>query len=679
MKVPLDWLKEFVAVRLPPAQLAERLTLTGLEVKAVEETPQGIVFDIEVTPNRADCLSIIGVAREVAAATGQRLQLPPAGASKKATPQKDAPVSIHIEDKKGCQQYIGRVIESVKIGPSPEWMQKRLLACGLRSINNIVDITNYVLFECGQPLHAFDLTRLKGKAIRVRRADANEPITTLDGAKRALAADVLVIADAESPVAVAGIMGGQASEVTAQTTDILLESALFDPITIRRTSRKLGLSSESSYRFERGVDPEGVAAASARASALIQQLASGRETSSKTVGQAAPARKVIIFEPKQAAKWLGSAIDASFARTSFARLSCRVASSGTDGPMRVSVPSFRRDLNQPVDLYEEIARLAGYDRIAPSIPEVSLINPSGGYAETYQQSAQLRRLCAALGLQEAVTWSLLSENEIKRFGYPEKEMARLANPLSQDHAYLRPSLLIGLLQAVRHNASRGVPYARFFELGNVFAQSKEKRRLGIVISGDWSAGWANPKAPASFWVVKGLAQAVIQCLTGQAAGAAAAAVSWSSPREAATLLVGGKALGVVGKIAEPLLGALDLKQPVWAAELDVEALLDCRKVPAPVVAPPVFPPVKRDLSVVVNESVLFEQMIRVIQEAGRPQASRVELMDRFRGKSIPSGKYSVTFNLEYRDPQRTLTAQEIDQVHQRIVAALSVQFGATLR
>ncbi|MBI3088246.1 MAG: phenylalanine--tRNA ligase subunit beta, partial [Candidatus Omnitrophica bacterium] len=397
MKAPIEWVKEFVAVRLPAEELAHRLTMAGSEVVGISRAGGEPALDFEITPNRPDCLSIIGIAREVAAITGQKLKLPPRTSSLEPR----TPLRIRIEDRKGCRRYIGRLIEGVRLGPSPSWMQKRLEACGLRPINNIVDITNYVLLEYGQPLHAFDYRRLAEGTILVRRARANEKLAALDGNAYSLSSEDLVIADATRPVAVAGVVGGQDSAVNEHTTTMLLESAHFDPLIVRRTARRLGMATESSYRFERGVDPAGVGLASWRAAQLIIEIAGGREVGVKDVGERTTKRTVMNLESARLQGWLGASVPPSRVKRTLESLGCAVRPSR--GGWRITPPTFRRDLQQDVDLIEELARVVGYERIPGTLPSAVIGTRRGGRT-SYQASYELRNLCAGLGLSELMTW-----------------------------------------------------------------------------------------------------------------------------------------------------------------------------------------------------------------------------------------------------------------------------------
>ena len=691
MHVPIEWLKTYVPVRIKPEALAKQLTMAGLEVISLVDVDGQPVLDIEVTPNRADCLSIIGIAREVAAITGQRLQLPGAGGGRRGAGETKSPrplphtpcPTIRIEDHTGCQRYLGRLIEGVRIGPSPGWMQRRLLACGVRPINNVVDITNYVLVEYGQPLHAFDYGHLTDGTIVVRRAKAQEPITTLDGVSRRLPTEALVIADAQQPVAVAGVMGGVGSEVTERTHAVLLESALFDPITVRRTARALGLASESSYRFERGVDPEGIETASVRAAALIAELVGGTVSAVRDVGTKPAARRPITLQVERLNRWLGTRIAPAEVRTGLARLACRVATSGTGTTLHVSAPSFRRDVVQDVDLYEEIARTIGYDRIPSTLPVAPLACGSSPEGRSYRHLQSLRCLCASLGLAEAMTWSLLSETDLARCGWPAAEAIRLSNPLSQEHVYLRPTLLVGLLRAVRRNATQGVENIRFFEVGRLFKPGPghaplEEPWLGVALSGAWQRDWA-VQQPADLFHVKGVLQALASRLCEGSLQFVSTPQAWAEPAQSAAVELSGQTIGAAGQVSRALAAAFDLEGPVWIAEVSVEGLLAARRRRLRAQSPPTFPPVKRDLSVLVSDDTSFESVDRAIRETGAPHAARVELIDSFRGERLPAGQHSLTFSLEYRDPTRTLTALEVDAIHQRIVQALASRFGAKLR
>lgn len=692
MKVPLEWLKEYVTVRLSPKELADQLTMAGLEVTGIETLEGGPVLDVEVTPNRPDCLSILGIAREVAAMTEQRLKLPIVRSSESGVRSKSrglrttnselrTKLSIVIEDRGGCQRYIGRLIDGVRIGSSPDWMQRRLRACGIRPINNVVDITNYVLLEYGQPLHAFDADRLNHAMIRVRRAKPGEQLTTLDGEKRKLSPEHLVIADALHPIAVAGVMGGTGSEVTEGTTRILLESALFDPVLVRRTARALGIATESSYRFERGVDPEGVARASARAISLIQELAGGIETTVVDAGIKPVARATISLDPVRLSRRLGHRVEPSEIRTGLARLGCRVASESGSAMLRVAPPSARLDLTQDVDLHEEIARLIGYETLPATLPSLPMAPLAGDEALAYRRAQSAKCLSASLGLTEVITWSLVSEAALAKIGYDASVAVRVSNPLSQDQAFLRPSLLPGMLQVLQHNTARGAAGVNVFELGAVVppGESTERTHLGILLYGAWTRDWRK-RENGDFFLLKGLLQQLLARLCRAEAKFRSDARSWTEPGQSAILQVEGRTIGVAGEIRRAVLQACDVEEPAWFAELAIDELLAARRPAVPIAAPSAFPAAKRDLSLFIANDVGFDAVERVIREAAGPAAARIELIDRFaKGAQAPAGRYSLTFSIEYRDPTRTMTAAEADSLHQRVREAVASRCGAVLR
>jgi phenylalanyl-tRNA synthetase beta chain len=681
MRYPVEWLKEYVPIGPSLQALADRLTLAGLEVTGIESAAGETVLEIEITPNRADCLSMIGLAREIAVLTNQRVKMPSGSGAAARGARKRAPAhvqraSVRIEDTKACPRYVGRLIDDVRIGPSPAWMQKRLQACGIRPINNIVDITNYVLLEFGQPLHAFDFDKLAKSLVVVRRATSGEKLALLDGTTRPLSTDMLVIADGEKAVAVAGIMGGQDSAVSPGTRSMFLESALFDPVLVRRTGRALGLATESSYRFERGVDPQGVDAASMRAAALILEHAGGEELAVFEAGGKTTTRTGIVLDPARASRWIGKSYSPTAVRTTLARLGCQVAASSAGGSMHVGIPSYRRDLTQDVDLFEELVRVDGYDQLPSTVPSVPITVPVSDDTSRYQRLQSVRCLAASLGLFEAVTWSLLSDQDMTRCGLTDA--VRVANPLSQDHAVMRSSLLPGLLQAARRNLTQGASGVRFFEVGTILRRRIESQALGLILGGVWSRDW-RAQEQADFVRLKGLLHGVVSRLCEGELALKAAAQPWAAPGAGLSITVGGRAVGAAGQVAPAIAHALDIERELWYAEVSIEEMLAARRRAGEVQAPPAFPPVKRDLSVVVGQDVPFADLQEAVRQAAGAWAWRIELIDRFTGKQVPSGKYSVTFSIEYRDPARTLTAAEVDAVHKGVVDALARRFGAALR
>ena len=687
MRLPLEWLGQYVSIRLTPDRLAERLTMIGLEVTGRSEVEGTVVFDLEITPNRPDCLSIIGLAREVAAATGQRLKIPVGargtrhGARK--PPFRPSPLAprprIHVEDQKGCPQYIGQLIEHIRIGPSPERMARRLRACGLRPISNVVDITNYVLLETGQPLHAFDADTLVDASIVVRRAKPSETLVTIDGGRCTLSSEMLVIADAKRPVAVAGVMGGQETAVTTRTRRVLLESAEFDPLSIRRTARALGLASESSYRFERGIDPEGVAFAAGRAARLIEELADGRVVSARRVGKRPGRTTTILLDANHTSRRLGAAVPAAKV-TRLNRLGFSVAKRA--GGWRITPPAFRRDVTRDVDVIEELARLHGYDRLPETVP-VAPIAQERRVDRADALSRTIRDTCAALNLWEIVTWSLISQTELERIGLGAQAASwnRIANPLSRDHAILRPTLVVGLLKTVSSNLAQGAHGVRLFELGRVFSvdgDGRETLHIGLVVAGAWEHGWQGTKA-SDLFRLKGLVEQLVALVTGFSIQANPTERPWAEAGRCMTIAVDGRPIGVLGEVSQAARDANECRERVWVAELSVPALDVAKPLLERIQRPSSFPPVKRDLSIIVGQQIEFACLLDTIRRVGAPLASRIELVDRFTGSQIPAGKQSLTFSIEYRDPARTLVAAEVDERHRAISDELARQFHAQLR
>lgn len=706
MKLSLNWLKEYVVIRLTAQQVAERLTMAGLEVTDRRVVEDDVLFECEVTPNRPDWLSHVGVARELAALTGARWQGPRATLPK---PVPGARPTITIQDRKACRRYVGILLEGVTVGPSPSGLRAKVEAMGLRSINNVVDVTNVVLFELGQPLHAFDADQLARNRIVVRRAKPGETLKTIDGVERRLDPTILVIADGERPVAVAGIMGGQATEVTAATRRVFLESAWFDPLVIRRASRTLGLSSESSYRFERGVDLEQVAAAARRVAALIVEVAGGHVVGGPVDrGTGRVTRRSLPWHPAHA-QTLGTSISATTQRRLFERLGCHVSGSGARPTVRwhvaavkggrttalwhVTPPSFRGDLNASVDLLEELARLWGYGRLPvtlpPPVPPASAL-ASAPDVDWRGRERNLRDLLVASGLDEILTYSLVNPDDLARIMWGRGEPIALRNPLSRDRSVLRPTLLIGALETVARNLNRRAPGVAVFELGRIYhwppnGQPQERRALSMALAGLRPSSWDAKPRPWTLYDAKGIIEAVAQQW---------GAITWQ-PREQYPWFRPGTGLEPAGSppahpmIPESGLGvikgaiAANFEIPptveVVVAELMWEALWPG---PAPLVSVhplPKVPPVRRDLAILVEEAVTHEQIVAVIRSAGAPLAQSVILFDAYRGPQVPAGQKGLAYTVVYSAGDRTLIDAEVTTAHTVICRALQTQLGATLR
>ncbi|MBE3581456.1 MAG: phenylalanine--tRNA ligase subunit beta [Thermoanaerobacteraceae bacterium] len=642
------------------------------------------VLELELTPNRADCLSIQGVAREVAALTGAPLRRPALEVVEEGPPTSSL-VQVEIEATDMCGRYVARIVRGVKIGPSPTWMQLRLRACGVRPINNIVDVTNYVMLEMGQPLHAFDYVLLRGRRIIVRRARAGAKIVTLDGQERILDPRILVIADGERAVAVAGVMGGLETEVTPNTEDILIESAHFDGVCIRRGSRLLGLRSESSLRFERGVNIEGCAEAADRAAALMQALAGGRVGPGRVDCYVKKREPVIIsLRPERVNYLLGTELTSREIRRILERLHLKVE--GGD-PLRVEVPAARGDLTREVDLVEEVARLYGYDRIPVTIP--------AGVAAGEKKSARLRweelgrEIATSCGLAEVVTYSFINPKGWDVFrlppDHPWRRTVVLQNPLREEQSVLRTTLLPGLLEVAARNAHRKVMPVAIYELGRVFLPGRdelpeEPLRLAGLVMGSLDRGWAWPRQEMDFYYLKGILEEILE-RAGLPEVRFKASTAWPflHPGRSAALWVRDVNLGFLGEVHPDVLEAYDLPQRACVFEVDWDRALDLAET-SPVYEPlPRFPAVERDLAVVVAEETAADQVQDIIVGAAGEMLRACRLFDVYRGEQIAPGFKSLAYALTFQRGDRTLTEEEVHTALNRIEEELAKKLGATLR
>jgi phenylalanyl-tRNA synthetase beta chain len=689
VNVLVSWLRDLVDIPVDAAALARDLHLAGFEVASVEPTATGAngsddaVIDFEITANRPDCLSLAGLAREVATRYATALHLPAGVDLGEADPAAAGPIRVTLEDTEGCPRYCAALAD-VRIGPSPPWLVERLTAAGIRSISNIVDVTNYVLLETGHPLHAFDLAKLAGPEIRVRTAAAGERLTTLDGQVRTLDAGTVVIADGDRGQALGGIMGGADSEVSDGTTTIVLEAAWFAPTSIRRASRKLGLSTEASYRFERGADIDGPPAALARACALIEQIGAGTARRGWVDAYPAPRRPMVVsLTTSRVERLLGVRVPADEIERILRGLGFAVEPG--DGSWRVTVPSWRIDVTRDVDLIEEVARHHGYDRLPVTFPALSATPPPP--AARLEQDRALRRLATAAGFNEAVTFSFIGRREAAEFA-DAGDVVSLANPLSETFAVLRPSLLPGLVDSLGHNRRHGQRDVRLFELGTRFRRTTgEVRSLGLVWLGDAVAEhWSGKARPADFFDIKGVVTTIAEA-TGVVLRAEAAEQPFLVPGRAGALLCdtpeGPRQVGVLGQLLPALADVRDIpsQDAVFVAELDVDRIADRmtlleigRTRPLPR-----FPQVVRDLSILVDNTLPAASVRGTIQATAPVTLVRVSEFDRYQGKGIPDGRVSLSYRLTFQAADRTLTDAEVDAAMDAVVEALTRAHGAIRR
>jgi phenylalanyl-tRNA synthetase beta chain len=693
MKLTLNWLKEFVELKDTPEHLAAALTMAGLEVESLAPArpPGGSedwLIEIAVTPNRGDCLGVIGLAREIAALRGGRLRPPAAQSS--TTKFKTAPaVKIEIQSSRCCPRYSAGVVESVQVGPAPDWMRFRLEAAGIRSINNIVDVTNYVMLETGQPLHAFDLDRLSAGRIVVRQAKETKRFVTLDGVERALAPEDLLICDGDVPVALAGIMGGRDSEVGAATRAVLIESANFDPATVRRTAKRMGLRSEASHRFERGVDPEGTIAALDRAVSLLGEIAGGKPAGHAVDRYPRRARpQPILLRQERITDILGVAINGAEIEKILKKLGCKIQRRG-QAAFNVVPPTYRSDLAREADLIEEIARLHGYGKIPSTLPRARV----GGKPDARLRGERgVRSYLSGEGLSETINLPFTSTDMNARFpGIPNgrKEPVAVLNPLVQESAEMRLSLVPGLIENLKINLAQRVKSLGVFALGKVFHRDdrgdpQERQHLAALLYGGRERkGLRAEEAPYSFLDAKGLIEGVMEQVEQAGAGdrldwTNESVPSYLHPGRAARVAIGGAPLGYVGEGHPSVSEHLSLPR-FLIFELDFEKLVQYLSPKLTVRSLPRFPSVERDLAVVVDESFPARQIINWLKDQRHALIEDVEVFDQYRGAPIPEGKKSLAYTISYRAEDRTLTDAEVQNLHQDLVSRIGERFGAQLR
>jgi phenylalanyl-tRNA synthetase beta chain len=648
--------------------------------------PPDTVFELEITPNRPDCLSLIGIARELAALYDKPLIKPEISISESG-PEAASEIRVQVEDAHDCPRYTARVLHNVKIGPSPAWMKDRLEKAGIRSINNVVDITNYVMLETGHPLHAFDLRLLAGGAINVRRARPGEKMSTLDDIERELDPDMLVIADANKPVALAGVMGGAGSEIQDDTSSVLLESATFDPARVRYASRKLMLFTDSSYRFERGVNAETVEWASRRAAQLMIELA-GATLHRGVVdvrGEPAP-EKTITLRCDRARSLLGAPVSNERIAEILRSIELDV-SDPSDGTLHVRIPSFRFDLEREVDLIEEVARLYGLDNI-PSTPSAAAPNPKADDTAV-RQVASLRDHCIHLGLQETVTYSLVSEALMNLFDKNDAaSRIALPRPVTTDQAILRTRLTPQLVETLGRNRARQIQQAAIFEIGTVYHQDeagayRETRHLGVGLMGRPHHGGAlDRKAPSReemFSMIKGIWERIAAFSRIANWSLIPEAMPFLEPGNGFALSIGGQPAGWLGLISPAIRKEWRLNDPVAVLEVAVAPVAH-HAAPRLTYQPvPTFPSVTRDVALVADASLHHDDIIAAMRKAGPPELESIALFDIFTGASLGEGKRSLAYALTYRSSGRTLTDDEVNVYHEHVKRELKTTLQIDIR
>lgn len=650
------------------------------------------ILEFDLTPNRADCFSIIGIAREAAVILKTPLKYPKVNLSQGKTPIEEL-TSVTIEALDHCPRYAARVVTDVTIGPSPFWLQDRLHSVGLRAINNVVDVTNFVLMEMGQPLHAFDFDRLAENRIIVRTAGEGRTFTTLDGIERTLGPDMLMICDGKGPVALAGIMGGLESEIEDQTTRVLIESAYFNPITTRRTAKRLGLDTESSHRFERGVDPVGVRSALDRAAQLIAELTGGRLA--KGVIDVYPdpfPERVVELSAKRTNQLLGTRLSQDEISAYLRSVEMDVEPMDEDR-LKVAPPFFRVDITRPEDLMEEVARLSGYDRIPTTHPISHVV--AGKPDKRLWVRDRLRQLLVGCGFSEIVTYSFIHREACDQLLLhdqdPRRKMVSILNPLTEDQTVMRPSLLPGLLSTVHRNSRQRNEDLRLFELGKVFlslsaTDPDQLPNETEMISGLWTGArhaktWHFNETKVDFYDIKGVVESVFVGLniTGvRFVPLSGADFPYLRPGHAAQIRIGDEILGAAGELSKEVLENFELKQAAYCFDLDFDRLVDHVSEEKRARAIPRFPSTTRDMALILADTVEVQAVLDFIPATRQALIDRVEIFDVYAGSSIPEGRKGVGLRFTYRSPERSLTDSEVNSIHETITREVLKKFDAHL-
>jgi len=700
LRILVSWLREFVTIDASVELLAEALTMRGFEVASIEPLPplvnatgEDAVLDLEITTNRPDCLSMIGIAREVATIYAKPLRWPllddptPSGGN--------AGVTVTIEDTELCPRYVASVAQ-VEVGPSPAWLSARLKAADVRPINNIVDVTNYVMIELGHPMHAFDLDRLAGGEIRVRRARTGEHVRTLDGETRALQDNMLVIADAEQAQAVAGVMGGADSEVGAKTQRILFESAYFQPVSIRRTSKRLGLSTDASYRFERGADIDAPVRAMVRARALLVDIGAGQPTGPIVDRYSTPRDvKHVDLRHARIEQILGTEVDEAFVPVTLEHLGFSVSPiehTKSGACWCVGVPTHRVDVSLEIDLIEEIARHHGYDRLPSTFP--ALVRPPVPLDAGLRRQKLSRQILTGTGCSEAITYGFIEQAAAAPFVDQPDDLVAIANPLSEKFAVLRPSLVPGLVDSLIWNRRREHHDIRLFEIGHRFRRTAgESIAVAIVLTGGRAPEhWSDEVRKTDLFDIKGVVERLIEAL-GVTARFEPAAHRVLVPGRASVILVSTGdsandndviAVGYLGQLAPLLATARGLPlagEGIYVAELDLDVLAQVAtdRTRMHVTPLPRHPSIVRDLAIVVTRTLPAATIRGTIQAVAPDTLINVREFDRYEGKGVADGHISLAFRLTFRAADRTMTDEEVQQAMQAVVAALESAHQAILR
>jgi phenylalanyl-tRNA synthetase beta chain len=684
MGVSINWLKEYVNFTWTPEEVAHRLTMAGIAIEGVEKSADDNILQLDLTPNRGDCLGVINLAREIAALNGTEISIPRIEMQENREDIHDY-ISVEIVDSDLCPRYTARLVKNITVKPSPEWMQKRLISCGIKPINNIVDITNYVMMESNQPLHAFDYDLLgEAKKIVVRPALAGEKITTLDDVERELEADMLLITDNGRPVAIAGTMGGQNTEITDHTVNVLIESACFKNTSIRRTSKKLALRSDSSIRFEKGSDINGLIYAVNRAAALMQDLGQGEVVDG--ICDCYPEPKPlpqVVLRPERVNYLLGTSLSPDQIKDYIEKL--KFEWQEEEGNLLVTIPSYRPDIEMEVDLIEEVARLHGYEQIPATLPCGD--TTQGGLTIYQKFKDHLKQLMTGT-CYEIINYSFVTPRYFDMLLLPEKsslrDIVRVANPLSEEQSVMRTLLLPGILDTVSRNLARKNSNLAFFEMGSVFYPQEEglpveMLKLGAVVAGKLEMNWLKQEIEMDFFYLKGVLENLLSSLGIDQITWLEAEDCCYHPGRSAVVMSGNKVLGVIGEIHPLVRQNFDIKPSACAFELDVDTLFELSHQRVMMEQITRYPAVERDLAIVVDEQVKASEALQIIRESGGELLQNTVVFDVYSGEQVAAGSKSIAFRLTFQSSDRTLTETEVNSTMEKIRASLTTKIKATLR
>ncbi len=681
MKFSYKWLKRYIDTELGYEKIAEVLTEQGLTVDSIEEQNGDIVFDIDITTNRPDAMNYLGLAREIAASGYGKILYPEIQVNESESCKASDFVSVEIEDTR-CKRYVARVIKGVKIGPSPDWMVELLESVGIRSINNVVDITNFVLWEMGHPLHAFDYRFIDGGKIVVRSAKEGEKFTTLDGVERELNPSDLLIADSKKGIALAGVMGGENSEIREDTTDVVIESAYFDPATIRKTSKRLALHTDSSYRFERGTDIEILKMAADRAAQLILEYAGGElcgGTIDVYVEKFEPVKVRLFYNNVE--RILGEKIESGFIKKTLKNLGFDLIAEEEDY-LDYSIPSYRVDVWREIDLIEEIARMYGYNRFGNTLPPI--VTPGKSKTEKDRAYEIIKDELIGAGFFEAISYSFCSPKDNLVLNPAIEDMVVISNPISENMSVMRTTIFASLFYPFSKNVNYGIRDLRLFEIGRTYVKGEELAKEENVVSAISTIGehyrfWDGTLLKMDFYRLKGIVERIVDRLLGE--GAEFSPVDWPCFKKGhgAAILLKGKEVGAIGEFSETVLNHYDIELPAVGFEISIDRLIENGLKNFRYKQFSIYPKVERDSAFVIDKTVKFSDIEKVVQSLNIPYLINFRLFDRYEGKGIPEGKVSIAVNFVFQAKDRTLNSEEVNELHEKIIKAIMSEFGAELR